>query len=749
MRSLYENLAGKGTFLISATRMGGRHGYDDEGALDVAGGAVTGFTKAIARERPEALVKTVDFPPTRKTAWVADALIEETLRDPGPVEVGRARGCRWMLAVEQRQLDGSSDGIELSDESVIVVTGAAGSIVSAITCDLARASQGTFHLIDLTAEPDRDDPDLARFSRDRDGLKRDIFDRLKSAGDKATPAAVERELGRIEREHAALASIVGVEEAGGEVHYHAANLLDGRRIAEIIDAIYERHGRIDVLIHAAGLEISHAVPDKRPEEFELVFDVKSDGWFNVLRAVGQRDLGAAVVFSSVAGRFGNVGQTDYSAANDLLCKAVSSFRSRRPGTRGLAIDWTAWADIGMATRGSIPKMMEAAGIEMLSASAGIPVVRRELTGGGFADGEIVVGGGLGALIDERHRTGGLDLSRVQEAATRWGSGVVISTARVVMTQHEGLVLEAEFDPVRQPFLNDHRIDGTPVLPGVMGVEAFAEAAKSAFPSLFVTEVADVSFHAPFKFYRDEPRTVIVRVVFEPEGEDVVATCRLIGRRRLAGMEQPQETLHFSGRVRLSPEPPPARVVRVVDQARGRTSIDAEELYRVYFHGPAYRVVETAWRDGDALIGRLAAGLGPNHFPHDARTLIDPRLVELCLQTAGLWQLGSEGRMGLPLRIDVVRPFDDPGEAELPVHARVGLGDENGAFDAEVSDASGRVLVEVRGYKTVEHPDPIDPERIGSFRKVLSDWEVTGEPRPGGPGAVSVPSESGGGTVDSR
>ncbi len=65
-----------------------------------------------------------------------------------------------------------------------------------------------------------------------------------------------------------------------------------------------------------------------------------------------------MVFSSVAGRFGNAGQTDYSAANDLLCKEISSLQRTRPGTLGIAIDWTAWADIGMATRGSIPTVMK-------------------------------------------------------------------------------------------------------------------------------------------------------------------------------------------------------------------------------------------------------------------------------------------------------------------------------------------------------------------------------------------------------
>ena len=46
MQALYEQMGEPGTFLISATRLGGLHGYDEAGAADPLGGAVTGFTKA-------------------------------------------------------------------------------------------------------------------------------------------------------------------------------------------------------------------------------------------------------------------------------------------------------------------------------------------------------------------------------------------------------------------------------------------------------------------------------------------------------------------------------------------------------------------------------------------------------------------------------------------------------------------------------------------------------------------------------
>ena len=87
-----------------------------------------------------------------------------------------------------------------------------------------------------------------------------------------------------------------------------------------------------------------AACSSEPAEFDLVFDVKADGWFNLLHALRESPPAATVAFSSIAGRLGNAGQTDYSAANDLLCKAASHLRRTHPETRALAIDWTDGAD---------------------------------------------------------------------------------------------------------------------------------------------------------------------------------------------------------------------------------------------------------------------------------------------------------------------------------------------------------------------------------------------------------------------
>jgi len=723
MRTLYEQVAAPGTFLVSATHLGGQHGYHDRGAIAPLGGAVAGFTKTYKRERVDALVKVVDFEAECDAPELAGILIDETLCDPGAIEIGYKGGLRWTIGLEEQPAADGQPGLKLDKETVFLVTGAAGSIVSAITADLAAASGGTFYLLDLVPKPDPNNPDLKRFISDKDGLKHDLTARIKARGERATPALVEKELAALERAQAAQSAIDAVHAAGGTAHYFSVNLTDAEGVARIINQVRERSGRIDVLLHAAGIERSHFLPDKDQREFDLVFDVKSDGWFNLLHAIGDMPLGATVAFSSIAGRFGNGGQTDYSSANDLLCKITSSFRTTRPATRGIAIDWTAWGGIGMATRGSIPKMMELAGIDMLPPEAGIPLIRRELTAGGTR-GEIVIGQRLGTLLNEWDPTGGLDTTAAGASVEKPSPspGPMFGTMGGMSLQ-SGLTIETTLDPAIQPFLHDHQIDGTPVLPGVMGIEAFAEAAQSMLPGWHVEAVEDVTFLAPFKFYRGEPRALTIEAVFRPDGDAVVAHCRLIGRRSLPNQTEPQSTTHFTGRVRLTEQRGTGVPPLQAHGQDGHATIEASDIYRLYFYGPAYQVVERAWRDGDRIIGQLPKDLPDHHHPSERPTLMAPRLIELCFQTAGLWEMGALGRMGLPQHLDEVSLYREQNLAEGRLYAVVTPDTGRGSFDADVVDTTGNRYVRLRGYRTVALPNAFDAKQLKALQTVMSPQSV--------------------------
>lgn len=717
MRALYQQIATPGTFFISATRMGGHHGYDEAGALAPLGGAVTGFTKTYKRERPDAMVKAVDFEAASNAKEVAGLLIEETLSDPGAVEIGYKSGLRWTIGLEEQPAADGQPGMTLDEKTVFFVTGAAGSIVSAITADLAAASGGTFYLLDVVAQPDPNNPDLKRFVEDKEGLKRDLFARIQARGQRATPALVEKELAALERAQAALAAIEAVRASGGTARYFSVDMRDADAVAKVISEVRTNHGRIDVLLHAAGIERSRSLDQKEPDEFDLVFGVKADGFFNLLYAIGDMPLGASVAFSSIAGRFGNPGQTDYSAANDLLCKITSSFRTTRPATRGIAIDWTAWGGIGMATRGSVPKVMEIAGIDMLPPEAGVPLIRRELTTGGTR-GEVVVGQRLGVLLKEWDETGGIDPSAAdfprEKSAVRGPIAGKVASAGLF----NPFVVETALDPKAQPFLYDHQIEGVPLLPGVMGVEAFAEAALCLLPGWHVEAIENVDFLAPFKFYRNEPRTVAVEAVIHSHGAGLAADCRLIGRRPLPNQADPQITTHFTARVRLARQSFEAASGPAFGAPAG-PSVDAAEIYRLYFHGPAYRVIERAWWNGKQIVALLAKDLPPNHHPAELLTRMSPRLIELCFQAAGIWEMAAQSRMGLPQHIDRVSVFGSAEKAQGRLYAAVTPNPGKGSFDAEVVDAAGNRYVQLRGYRTVALPSAIDAERLRALQALVS------------------------------
>jgi 3-oxoacyl-(acyl-carrier-protein) synthase/NAD(P)-dependent dehydrogenase (short-subunit alcohol dehydrogenase family)/acyl carrier protein len=716
MRALYEHVARTGTFFVSATRLGGHHGYDDTGATAPLGGSVTGFTKTYKRERPESLVKAVDFESTRPATEVAELLIAEAQRDPGAVEIGYTADQRWSIGLDEQPAADGQPGMVLDKNSVFVITGAAGSIVSAITADLAAASGGTFYLLDLVPKPDPDNPDLNRFVTDKENLKRDLFARIQNRGERATPALVEKELASLERAHAAQSAIDAVLAAGGTPHYFSVNLADAPAVAKVIDEVRKSHGRIDVLLHAAGIERSHFLPDKDPREFDLVFDVKANGFFNLLHAIGDMPLGTTVAFSSIAGRFGNSGQTDYSSANDLLCKITSNFRTTRPTTRGIVIDWTAWGGIGMATRGSIPKMMELAGIDMLPPEAGIPLIRRELTAGGTR-GEIVVAQRLGVLLNELDATGGLDASTVQTTGEASASGP-ISGAIVSLGVSSGYTVETILNPHDQPFLHDHQIDGTPVLPGVMGIEAFAEAALALLPRWQVEAIEDVNFLAPFKFYRSEPRALRIETRIHPHGEELLADCRLIGHRSLPNQAEPQPTTHFNARVRLARQRTQSPLVDALGRPEGHV-IEAADIYRLYFHGPAYQVLEKAWWDGKRLIGLMATNLPPNHQPSELSTVMQPRLIELCFQTAGIWELGVQGRMGLPQHVRQASLYRMPAATDGKLYAVLTPDATQGSFDVDVIDSKGNCVLRLTGYQTVALPNAVNEQHLKTLQEIMS------------------------------
>jgi hypothetical protein len=309
---------------------------------------------------------------------------------------------------------------------------------------------------------------------------------------------------------------------------------------------------------------------------------------------------------------------------------------------------------------------------------------------------------MGAEYDP---AGGLDLDKVNaELAARKRPLLLVGEVQAARL-YGGLAARATLDPKEQPFLFDHQIDGVPVLPGVMGTEAFAEMASVVCPGFHVAAIEDESFLLPFKFHRHNPATLHLAAVGAPgrEGE-VVVTAELRSILQPKPELPAQERVHFRARVRMTREKPEAPKVSFKKPTAKALPICTEAVYSVYFHGPAYRVIDRAAVEGGGVVAVMTAGLPPNAKPKAAEQVVAPRLLELCFQAAGLWLLAKKETMGLPTSLEratVYRPEETDRDKRL--FAVVEVRGDGEAFDVRVVDEKGLVHAEVVGYRTVALP----------------------------------------------
>jgi NAD(P)-dependent dehydrogenase (short-subunit alcohol dehydrogenase family) len=86
----------------------------------------------------------------------------------------------------------------------------------------------------------------------------------------------------------------------------------------IIDTALERYGRIDILIHNAGIVRRASLKEMTHEDFDTVVDVHLRGAFHVVRpafpVMCRAGYGRVVLTSSIGGLYGNQGVANYAAA---------------------------------------------------------------------------------------------------------------------------------------------------------------------------------------------------------------------------------------------------------------------------------------------------------------------------------------------------------------------------------------------------------------------------------------------------
>jgi 3-hydroxymyristoyl/3-hydroxydecanoyl-(acyl carrier protein) dehydratase len=432
--------------------------------------------------------------------------------------------------------------------------------------------------------------------------------------------------------------------------------------------------KITGVVHGAGLEDSKLVADKSHEIFDRVVRVKLDGWKSLMSAVeasGTKSLKFAASFTSVAGRFGNGGQTDYAAANSVLDAEMARLTASSQ-CRAVAIGWTGWQDVGMATRGSIEAVFAAAGIETLDVATGVELFVNEALCGGKRR---VLGCGSLGLMDrfDSFREAPLRLPGQMAAIIADPARFPLIDKVLSLDEENNIVTQTTLSTEVHPFLADHAIEGVPYHPGVMAMEMFAENALLLKPSTCLAGFEEVSFGLPVKLLK-EHLTVRIEANHERQENNVHwVRCKLVSDLTNSKGEIFGQRDHHSALVRLVEKSDDLseflhREVALMPEL-GVPPLDELQLmpsfiYQRYFHGPRFQSHGGIIRGvGDQSVpGADGIALMRNQLPiteqflaeaEGGRVLLEalPMLIEAGFQNAGFVAMESEGFSSLPVGIE--------------------------------------------------------------------------------------------------
>ncbi|WP_069164173.1 type I polyketide synthase [Nocardia altamirensis] len=266
----------------------------------------------------------------------------------------------------------------------------------------------------------------------------------------------------------------------------------------------------------------------------------------------------------------------------------------------------------------------------------------------------------------------------------------ILAASVTVGDRDEWVFTGRLSHDTQPWLREHLVLGTAIVPGAALIELTAAAARTVGCDV----IDELILEAPLTLDADTVRQL--QVVFGPADGDGARTVSLYSRVETASdTEEPVETIrHARGKVTVDPEPARA-AVQWPPVGADRVSVD--DLYERLAdagleYGPLFQGVQAAWRDGNDIYTEVALpddsegdALGADGF------VVHPALLDAALHGA-LLDKAPGSAPDLPFSWSGVRFGQRAGSR---VRARISSGGTAG-LRIDIVDEDGASVVSVDG-----------------------------------------------------
>lgn len=372
-RDTHQRLAaaaagGRAAFLV-VTRLDGLLGFGGVEREAAVLGGLPGLVKTLAIEAPSLFCRVVDLAPSLSSDRCASLLLAELHDAQSLPEIAYdSEGVRRTVSVSDSRSDLLPSGPPVDSpgpDDLFVVTGGGRGVTAACVVELARRYQTGLLLLgrtSLTEEP----------SWAADVPERELRGVIARHTDELKPREVDRIARDLLAQREIRATLSSIHSFGAQASYVAVDVTDAGAVAEALAG-----KPITGVVHGAGVLADQLIADKTSEDVARVLAPKLTGLASVLDALDLSRLRHVMLFSSVAGFFGNRAQSDYAMANEALNRIACSLKRSLPSAAVTAVNWGAWEG-GMVTP-ELARMFASRGVPLIPLDEGVRLFADQFT----------------------------------------------------------------------------------------------------------------------------------------------------------------------------------------------------------------------------------------------------------------------------------------------------------------------------------------------------------------------------------
>jgi NAD(P)-dependent dehydrogenase (short-subunit alcohol dehydrogenase family)/acyl carrier protein len=609
-------------------------------------------------------------------------------------------------------------GLQLSSGDVVVFSGGG----YGITTSLARCLAPFNPRIVLLGRTRIDlEPEIENTLKEGEPSEKSLRWQLMERSPEIPQEALDLEVARLLKARTVLKTLEDLRALGLEVAYFSCDVAEARQVDATLGEIIRRYGKIDGIIHGAGILRDGFLAQMTPQDVQAVTAVKFLGAWHLFNAAQKAGLRFMVGLSSGVAIQGNPGQTNYAAANRMMSALFSHLSRQHPDIVFKALMLPAVAETGMAAAPEIRHLLEKMNVGYIQPEELAELFLRELFLSPPEEVWVLFMRTLPEVKSVR-----LDFSEPPPAPGEIRAGTVafssdnfpLVDAVSLLDLHKGEIRATRaFSRERDLWIEDHKpfkFLKHPLVSTIMALEAFMETSRLLFPYLRVRGVREARFleivACPPGVVREAEITC--RRMEAATGEVVCELSMETPEISPAGRVLDCSSVNYRAQVILGAD------AAVLEELPGfplqpgeldTRPLDHQEVLEWYRKRSdmqdRYRVMEDLDGTGPQVIrGRTIYRAGKDFTTPPAPDFqYSPYLLEALLQLAAFYVVmrdEEEPRSLIPVRIGEMtfsRKCRD--QERITVEARMTAEDQEGlTWDAMALDEEGRAIMQVRDLR---------------------------------------------------